>query len=85
MPFAVRQPMIVCSCNVFSDADVKIALASAPERPHMSGIYASLGCVARCGRCVQTIKSLIDDAARGASCTETCGSRGHHAPLVACA
>jgi bacterioferritin-associated ferredoxin len=75
--------MIVCSCNVFSDADVKIALASAPARPRMSGIYASLGCAARCGRCVQTIKSLIDDAARCASCTETCGSRGHHAPPAA--
>ncbi len=69
--------MIVCSCNAFSDADVKIALANAPARPRMSRVYASLGCAARCGRCVQTIKSLIDDFVPCSNCAATCGSSGH--------
>jgi len=67
--------MIVCSCNVFSDADVRAVLANASAPPRMSRVYASLGCAARCGRCVQTIKSLMDDAASCATCDRTCGDR----------
>jgi bacterioferritin-associated ferredoxin len=67
-------PMIVCSCNVFSDADVRMAIASTPAPPRMSRVYASLGCAAKCGRCVQTIKSLIDDAAGCSTCSERCGT-----------
>ncbi len=52
--------MIVCSCNVLSDTQVKSAIAGAP-RPRMSGIYASLGCAAKCGRCTHTIKSMLDE------------------------
>jgi bacterioferritin-associated ferredoxin len=63
--------MIICSCNVFSDADVRMAIANAPGRPRMSGVYTSLGCAAQCGRCAHTIRSLIDDAA---GCS-TCGKR----------
>jgi bacterioferritin-associated ferredoxin len=66
--------MIVCSCNVFSDADVKMAIASTLERPRMSGVYASLGCAAKCGRCAQTIKSLIDAAAGCSTCSERCAN-----------
>jgi bacterioferritin-associated ferredoxin len=67
--------MIVCSCNVFSDTDVRTALANAPGRPCMSGVYASLGCAARCGRCAKTIKALMDDAAGSADRGETCCHR----------
>jgi bacterioferritin-associated ferredoxin len=66
--------MIVCSCNIFSDADVRMAIASTLERPRMSQIYASLGCAAKCGRCAQTIKSLIDDAAGCSACSERCAT-----------
>ena len=52
--------MIVCSCNVFSDAQVRSAIASAAQRPRMSRVYASLGCVAKCGGCAHTIKKIID-------------------------
>jgi bacterioferritin-associated ferredoxin len=54
--------MIICSCNVFSDADVKMAIADATAHPRLSCVYALLGCAARCGRCARTIKALIDDA-----------------------
>ena len=52
--------MIVCSCNVFSDAQVRSAIASAAQRPRMSRVYASLGCAAKCGGCAHTIKKIID-------------------------
>jgi bacterioferritin-associated ferredoxin len=53
--------MIVCSCNVLSDAQVKSAVASGAPRPRMSSIYASLGCAAKCGRCTRTIKTILED------------------------
>jgi bacterioferritin-associated ferredoxin len=49
--------MIVCSCNVFSDSEVRVALAG--QRLRMSRIYASLGCAAKCGSCARTIKNII--------------------------
>ena len=51
--------MIVCSCNVFSDAQVRSVIASSPQRPRMSRVYASLGCAAQCGRCAKTINGII--------------------------
>jgi bacterioferritin-associated ferredoxin len=27
----------------------------------MSRVYASLGCAAKCGRCVKTIKSILEE------------------------
>ena len=54
--------MIVCSCNVFSDAEVRSAVASAAQRPRISRIYASLGCAAKCGGCARTIRKIIDEA-----------------------
>ena len=59
--------MIVCSCNAFSDADVRSVIASAPQT-RMSRVYASLGCAAKCGRCAHTIKTLIDEASPVEAC-----------------
>jgi len=55
--------MIICSCNVLSEREVRSAVA-AVHRPRMSGVYASLGCAAKCGRCTQTIKTILDDVRR---------------------
>jgi bacterioferritin-associated ferredoxin len=52
--------MIVCSCNVFSDAQVRSAIAG--QRPRMSRVYASLGCAAKCGGCAPTIKKIMDES-----------------------
>jgi bacterioferritin-associated ferredoxin len=51
--------MIVCSWNVFSDAQVRFA--SAAQRPRMSRVYASLGCAPKCGGCAHTIRKIIDE------------------------
>ena len=55
--------MIVCSCNVFSDHQVRSVVAKETRRPRVSEVYASIGCSAQCGRCAHTIKRIMDDTA----------------------
>ncbi|HEY8030885.1 MAG TPA: (2Fe-2S)-binding protein [Methylocella sp.] len=68
--------MIVCSCNVVSDSDIRAALASGacPRTPFI--IYESLGCRPSCGRCVATVRTIINEAnagtATGDSSREAC-------------
>ena len=65
--------MIVCSCNVFSDRDVRIALDSAPARPATANqVYGCLGCSPQCGRCARTIRRIMDEALGAAECTQGC-------------
>jgi bacterioferritin-associated ferredoxin len=59
--------MIVCSCNVLSADQVRDAVATvAPRTPGQ--IYGCLGCSPQCGRCVRTIRQIMDEAAGGAGC-----------------
>ena len=52
--------MIVCSCNVFSDRDVRGVLASGDEGPRkVRDVYGCLGCSPKCGRCARTIHELL--------------------------
>ncbi len=63
--------MIVCSCNVISDHDIRSAVGAADDvLRHAKQIYGCLGCSAECGRCVRTIKTIIDDAL--GACAEAC-------------
>ena len=66
--------MIVCSCNVFSDSQVRAAIADSIKRPQMSKVYSSLGCAAQCGRCAHTIKAILDQ--NEYPCTASCGATG---------
>ncbi|NIX78068.1 (2Fe-2S)-binding protein [Microvirga terricola] len=55
--------MIVCSCNVLSDGDVKACLAPGPRCPRTPAqVYRCLGCSPNCGRCVRTIRTIMDQA-----------------------
>ena len=55
--------MIVCSCNVLSDHDVRDAVKSSESLPRSAKqLYGCLGCSAECGRCARTIKGIIDEA-----------------------
>ena len=66
--------MIVCSCNVLSDHDVRTACTSA-QAPRTPGqVYGCLGCSPQCGRCARTIKKIMDEAlgACGKSCCPGC-------------
>jgi len=55
--------MIVCSCNVLSDDDVRNAVDASEDLPrNAKQVYGCLGCSAQCGRCARTIKTIIDEA-----------------------
>jgi bacterioferritin-associated ferredoxin len=75
--------MIVCSCNVLSDADVRTAL-NATETPRTTGqVYGCLGCSAQCGRCARTIRRIMDEALAGACGTACqCCPGGQHRDLA---
>jgi bacterioferritin-associated ferredoxin len=53
--------LIVCSCNVLSDQDVRSAVEAERTRS-TSQVYGCLGCSAQCGRCARTIRRLMDEA-----------------------
>ncbi len=58
--------MIVWSCNVFSDGDVRSCLKPGPGCPRTPAqVYACLGCSPDCGRCARTIRSIMDQAMAG--------------------
>jgi bacterioferritin-associated ferredoxin len=54
--------MIVCSCNVLTDADIRASIATLDGPRRVCDVYASLGCAPRCGGCVGTICALISEA-----------------------
>jgi bacterioferritin-associated ferredoxin len=53
--------MIVCSCNVLSDHDVRSAVGESAPR-YTSQVYGCLGCNAQCGRCARTIRRIMNEA-----------------------
>jgi len=56
-------PMIVCSCNVLSDQDVRSTLTVGEAVPRTTcQVYRCLGCSAQCGRCARTIRRIMDEA-----------------------
>lgn len=67
--------MIVCSCNVFSDHDVRATLSVGETAPRTAGeVYGCLGCSAQCGRCARTIRRIMDEAV-AATATGCCRDR----------
>ena len=51
--------MIVCSCNRISEKDVRAAARSGAANPEQA--YASLGCEAQCGCCLDYAQEMIDE------------------------
>ncbi len=58
--------MIICSCNVISDQDVR-SVIDVESPPRTAEVYICLGCSVRCGRCARTIKRIMADAIKGCS------------------
>jgi bacterioferritin-associated ferredoxin len=55
--------MIICSCNVLSDHDVR-SVAATPDAPRtVARVYGCLGCTVECGRCAPSIRRVVVDAA----------------------
>ena len=63
--------MIVCSCNVISEKEVRDAARKGARTPEAA--YATLGCEPLCGCCLDYAQELIDEE-RG---------RRHHLRAVA--
>ena len=69
--------MIVCSCNVLSDDDVRSAVHAAGDLPrNAKQLYGCLGCSAECGRCARTLQTIIEDAL--GPCAKACCSGCPH-------
>ena len=69
--------MIVCSCNVLTDHDVRSAVNGTDNLPrNAKQIYGCLGCSAECGRCARTIKTIIEEAL--GACAKACCSGCPH-------
>lgn len=69
--------MIVCSCNVLTDHDVRNVVTQAKDFPRTAGqVYGCLGCSAECGRCARTIKKIMDEAL--GACAKACCSGCPH-------
>jgi bacterioferritin-associated ferredoxin len=68
--------MIVCSCNVLTDHDVRTAV-TADRPPRSTGqVYGCLGCSAQCGRCARTIRRIMNEALGTAEATcQSCPQR----------
>ena len=60
--------MIICSCNVLSDHDVRAAVSSDGNLRSAGQVYGCLGCSAQCGRCATTIRKIMDQAMDAAAC-----------------
>ena len=54
--------MIVCSCNVLSDVQIRTTIGDPAANPKTPGqVYRCLGCSPQCGRCARTIKAMLED------------------------
>jgi bacterioferritin-associated ferredoxin len=53
--------VIICSCNVLSDYDVRSAVKTT-NSPSARAVYGCLSCNAQCGRCARTIRKILKDA-----------------------
>ena len=70
--------MIVCSCNVLTDHDVRSAVNTASART-AGQVYGCHGCSAKCGRCARTIRKIMDEALGTTSCPAGCACAAHAA------
>ena len=53
--------MIICSCNVLSDHEVRIAMRTAAPPRTTGEFFRYLGCIAQCGRCAWSIKHIMEE------------------------
>ncbi|CAH1654269.1 (2Fe-2S)-binding protein [Chelatococcus asaccharovorans] len=65
--------MIVCHCNVVTDAEIRSTLADEdPTKPRSPAqAYRCLGCSPDCGRCLVTVRRILSDA-RASACPVGC-------------
>jgi bacterioferritin-associated ferredoxin len=74
--------MIVCSCNVLTDREIRSVIDSATARPATANqVYGCLGCSPQCGRCARTIRKIMDEALQ--ACPVNCPVACAHSHIAA--
>lgn len=69
--------MIVCSCNVLTDHEVRDVVTKSGEYPRSAAqVYGCLGCSVECGRCARTIKKIVEEALGVSAYAKACCSAG---------
>jgi bacterioferritin-associated ferredoxin len=54
--------MIICSCNVISDHEIRDVLVDAEASPcSPAQVYDCLGCVVQCGRCTRSVRRILEE------------------------
>ncbi|MDA9432989.1 (2Fe-2S)-binding protein [Bradyrhizobium sp. CCBAU 51627] len=54
--------MIVCSCNIISDHDIRgVVVATDDALFSPAQVYDCLGCTVSCGRCSQSVRRIIEE------------------------
>jgi len=62
--------MIICSCNVISDHDIRGAASTDDALCSAAQVYDCLGCAVRCGRCSQSVRRILEERpARDTRCS----------------
>lgn len=51
--------MILCSCNRLTDRAIRACAAAAGRPLRVLEVYGALGCKPECGRCAQTIATVL--------------------------
>jgi bacterioferritin-associated ferredoxin len=55
--------MIICSCNVLTDQQVRASVKAADRTPITTGqVYKCMGCSPKCGRCARTVRLIAHEA-----------------------
>jgi bacterioferritin-associated ferredoxin len=70
----VGSVMILCSCNVLSDRDIRERLGDNPSRRSVGALFRQLGCEPKCGRCIRNILATMDQ--HRAAMAGQCGGEG---------
>ena len=56
-------PLIVCSCNVLSDHEIRdVVTAAGSQSLTAHQVYGCLGCRMQCGCCARAIKRILNEA-----------------------
>lgn len=56
--------MYICICNALTDRKLKEAIATSGSRCPKD-VYAACGCRAKCGKCVQVVRELLQNHGHG--------------------
>ncbi|WP_294541955.1 (2Fe-2S)-binding protein [uncultured Rhodoblastus sp.] len=64
--------MILCSCNVISDRDIRACVRPCCDTPARAReVFHRLGVTPKCGRCVRNIQALFERETRGGASAQT--------------